>query len=284
MKQHSFTGSHITFATNHGKAAAAHEPFARVLSAHIHPLSIDSDSLGTFSGEVERPGSMLDALRGKVKLARLSTNTRFVLVSEGSFSAPGGLGFLVQGIEMLMVHDADTGAEIIEQYISYETNYATATLRTTDALKNFLGQMSFGSHSLMLYPDGVPLHGNIRKGITTWAEAESTFIAMRSASPAQSVMAMSDMRAHVNPTRMRAIQSCCELLALRLNTHCPSCRSGGFGLIATIPGLPCEECGSPTSRARGETHACPFCSHTREMPRSDGRKSASAAECDWCNP
>ena len=155
---------------------------------------------------------------------------------------------------------------------------------TTQQLKNFLDQISFGSHALAVYPAGLPLHGNVSKGITTWAEAESTFTTKRAASPTHSVIAMSDMRAHLNPTRMLAIKSCCELLATRLNTLCPACGSGGFGLIATIPGLPCQECGHPTRRARGEKHFCPFCRHSEERPRADGRTIALAAECDWCNP
>jgi hypothetical protein len=284
VDRHSFHGSQLIFATNHGKAEAASEPFARILNATITPLSIDSDTLGTFTGEIERPGSMLDALRGKVLLARELTNERWVLVSEGSFSSSDGFGLIVHGIEMLMLHDALTGAEIVEQHISYDTNYATATLTSSKELEPFLKRISFGSHALVLYPDGLFLDGNVRKGITDRNEAATIVEQQLKASPKHAVLAMSDMRAHRNPTRMAAIRSCCELLAQRLNTTCPSCESGGFGLVAAVPGLPCEECGAPTQRARAERHACPFCAHTLERPRSDGATFASAAECEWCNP
>lgn len=284
MERHSFRGSTIIFATNHGKAAAAREPFAAVLGATVAPLTINSDTLGTFTGEIERPGSMLDALRGKVRLAREFTTERWVLVSEGSFSSSDGFGILVHGIEMLMLHDRLTGAEIVEQHISYDTNYATASLIDSNELEPFLRRISFGPHALVLYPDGVPLAGNVRKGITDRTEAETVLEEQLKVSPKRTVIAMSDMRAHLNPTRMEAIRACCELLAKRLNTPCPACKSGGFGLVAAVPGLPCEECGAPTQRSRGERHSCPFCAHTVEHPRSDGRTCASAAECEWCNP
>lgn len=284
MKELSFQDSHITFATNHGKSEAAREPFARILNATITPLTINSDTLGTFTGEVERPGSMLDALRGKVRLARQLSDARWVLVSEGSFSSSDGFGLVVHGIEMLMLHDALTGAEIVEQHISYDTNYATATLKSREELESFLTRISFGSHGLVLYPGGAPLDGNVKKGIKDRAEAETVLQEHLTTSPQHAVIAMSDMRAHLNPTRMKAIRACCELLAQRLNTRCPSCGSGGFGLVAALPGLPCEECGTPTQRAKGERHACPFCSHILERPRTDGKTFASAAECDWCNP
>jgi hypothetical protein len=286
MTAHSFKNIKIVFATKHGKGAAAQESFNRVLSAQIQPLEIESDALGTFSGEIERQGSMLDALRGKIQLARLLTNERFVIVSEGSFSSPFGAGIagIIQGIEVLMLHDALTGAEIVEEYISFDTNYARTSVTSLDQLHSFLEQISFGTHGLVLSPAGMPLQHNVKKGITTLREAESTFAQQRLDSPTQSVIAISDMRAHLNPTRMRAIQACCQLLAARLATCCPACGCGGFGLTAAIPGLPCEECASPTQRARAEQHTCPFCGYKMELPRADGKKVASAAECDWCNP
>jgi hypothetical protein len=284
MRPQSFRGSHIIFATNHGKAEAAREPFYEILGSQVEEIPIDSDSLGTFSGEIARPGSMLDALRGKIKLAQNHTEASLILASEGSFSSADGFGLLVHGIEMLMLTDTRTGVEIVEQHISYQTNYATATLRSLSDLHNFLHRIHFGSHALVLYPEGLSLVGNIHKGITEMGEAERAFHLCASRSPSQSVVGMSDMRAHLNPTRMREIRACCELLAKRLNTSCPRCGSGGFGLTATVPGLPCSECGTPTQRPRGELHTCAFCGEQRELPRSDGKTFALASECEWCNP
>ena len=284
MQPHSFRDSHIIFATNHGKVVAAREPFEDILGAKVEEIPIDSDSLGTFSGEIERPGSMLDALRGKIRLAQNRTEASLILASEGSFTSADGFGLLVHGIEMLMLTDTQTGVEIVEQHISYQTNYATATLRSVSDLHEFLQRIQFGSHALALYPEGLPLAGNVHKGITEIGEAERAFHFCYSISPSQAVIGMSDMRAHLNPTRMREIQACCELLAKRLNTLCPRCKSGGFGLTAIVPGLACSECGSPTQRTRGELHSCPFCGEQRELARSDGKTSVLASECEWCNP
>lgn len=284
MKAFSFSGCHIVFATNHGKVEAARPPFHDILSAHVEAVAIDSDSLGTFSGEVERQGSMVDALRGKIQLAQKITDAPLILTSEGSFSSADGFGVLFHGIEMLMLWDRRTGVEILEQYISYETNYATATLRSLSELHEFLKRISFNSHALVLSPEGMPLQGNVCKGITDRTQAESVFSRQIALSPSQSVMAMSDMRAHLNPTRMKAIGACCELLAKRLTSTCPSCGSGGFGLVATVPSLPCSGCGTPTQRARAEVHCCPFCGNKVERSRSDGKTHALPSECDWCNP
>jgi hypothetical protein len=284
MSRLSFRDTTIVFATNHGKAQAAEEPFKRVLNSVVTELVIDSDSLGTFTGEVERRGSMVDALRGKVQLARQSTHERFVLVSEGSFGSPTGLGFIAQGTEMLLLHDAVTGSEVLEQHLSWDTNYATAVLATQEELERFLTSIWFGSHGVVLYPHGISPKDTVYKGIFTREEAERAFALSLSASPDGRVFAMSDMRAHCNPTRMKSIAACCELLVNRLATTCPKCESGGFGIVASVPGLPCASCGCPTQRARAEHHACVVCHAHVEKPRSDGKTSVDPAECEFCNP
>jgi len=279
-----FNNIHIKFATNHAKSVAAQEPFKRILASQISELPIDSDRFGTFSGELDRAGSMLDALRSKVGLARGLTNERFILASEGSFSTASGFGLVAQNIELLMLSDLATGAEIIEQYITYETNYTTEVIKDLNALDRFLARISFGSHALVLYPDGLSPKQYVSKGIVDLAQARKIFTEYSALSPTASVMAMSDMRAHLNPTRMKAIKECCELMAKRLANKCPSCTSGGFGIVATIPGLPCEDCGAPTSLALSEKHNCPFCAFIKEYPRQDGKQTADSSACQWCNP
>ncbi len=284
MDRLSFLDTTVVFATNHGKSIAAEGPFRSTLNSKIEELQIDSDRMGTFAGEVERPGSMLEALRGKVKLAREITSSRLILVSEGSFGSTDGLGFVTRGIEMLMLHDSLSGIEVIEQYVTWDTNYATTTLTTEEELVRFLQRISFGSHGLVLYPDGLPRTNEVHKDITTHEKAVRAFASSRDASPVGRVAAMSDMRAHMNPTRMRAIGACCALLAHRLATPCPQCGSGGFGLVESISGLPCEWCGSPTLRARAEKHSCVVCYKSLERPRSDGKVHADPSECSLCNP
>ncbi len=280
----SFRDSTVLFATNHGKSIAACEPFSRVLNSRVEELCIDSDKLGTFSGELERRGTMLDALRAKVQMARDKTSERFVLVSEGSFGSAHGFGIVAHGIEMLMLHDSKNGVEVIEQYVSWDTNYATATISTQSELETFLQKVQFGTHAIVVYPHGNLSGRTVRKGIHAREEANRAFSEARRASPTGTVVVLSDMRAHCNPTRMQAIGACCTLLADRLATQCPRCVSGGFGLVATIPGLPCQSCGAPTQRAKSEQHGCIRCGTRVEKPRSDGVDYADASECEWCNP
>ena len=280
----SFRDTKVFFATQHRKSIAAREPFLRILNAEVEELLIESDRLGTFSGDIERPGSMLDALRGKVRLARESSRERFILVSEGSFSTAGGFGIIAQGIEMLLLDDCATGVQVVEQHVSWNTNYLSTELSNLEELDRFLLQISFGAHGLVLYPSGLKPGTSLFKGILDTSEAREAFMQCINASPLNRVMAMSDMRAHCNPTRMKEISACCELLARRLATTCPYCGSGGFGITGTVIGLPCEACGHPTARVRLEKHTCVSCYAGIEQPRSDGIVVADSSECEMCNP
>lgn len=281
---HSFRNTIFAFATNHGKSVAADASFRTILNSQIIEIPIDSDSVGTFSGEVERPGSMLDALRAKVKLARKHSAERFILVSEGSFGPANGLGFLAQDQELLMVYDVVTNVEISESIVSLKTNFASQVVSSFNELALFMERIEFGSHGLILYADNDPKCQTIFKGITQTNEAKAAFELCLKASKTGTVSALSDMRASYNPTRMECIEQCAIKLAHRLNTLCPNCQSGGFGVTGSIPGLPCEICQLPTQLTWKEKYACPYCSEVSIVPRTDGKTSADPSSCEWCNP
>ncbi|MEJ2478982.1 MAG: hypothetical protein P8Y78_02160 [Acidihalobacter sp.] len=68
-----YTGKCIVLTTKHAKACAAAPAFDRVLGAGVIEYHFDTDRLGTFSGEIEREGTALDAARKKAQLAIRST-------------------------------------------------------------------------------------------------------------------------------------------------------------------------------------------------------------------
>ncbi len=64
----------MVFGTRHGKQHQVADAFATILGAHVTtPDDLDTDQFGTFSGEVPRTGSPLDALRAKTSLAIQAT-------------------------------------------------------------------------------------------------------------------------------------------------------------------------------------------------------------------
>ncbi|MEZ5908724.1 MAG: DUF6671 family protein, partial [Hyphomicrobiaceae bacterium] len=67
-------------------------------------------------------------------------------------------------------------------------------------------------------------------------------------------MVPTDMRAHLNPTRMSSIQDAARRLAFKIARRCPDCDQPGFGLVDVERGLPCCDWRTPTRLIRAEIH------------------------------
>lgn len=73
-------------ATMHGKQVAVGPPFREILGLKLRlPDDIDTDALGTFTGEVERKGTMLETAIAKARLGMELTGSKLGLASEGSY-------------------------------------------------------------------------------------------------------------------------------------------------------------------------------------------------------
>ena len=93
-----------------------------------------------------------------------------------------------------------------------------------------------------------------------------------------------DLRAHLNPTRMAAIAAAAADLVANARCRCPGCGAPGFAADGIVPGLPCAWCGEPTPLALAVVRTCARCGARREDPRPDGRTHAEPGECPSCNP
>jgi hypothetical protein len=98
------------------------------------------------------------------------------------------------------------------------------------------------------------------------------------------VVIESDMRAHMNPTRMQTITKLGKQMGERLLTLCPECDTPGWGRTQSIAGLPCELCGLPTKLTKYEMHRCSACDYVEQHPREDGEQTAYPTYCDHCYP
>ena len=117
-------------------------------------------------------------------------------------------------------------------------------------------------------------------------DALGTFSIARAAAESDDGVAHveTDMRAHLNPTRMAVIRKLAFRLARRIATPCPGCAAPGFGQTGEVIGLPCEWCESATEMIRLESWSCAACSYREERPRRDGLRRAPAQHCPHCNP
>ena len=272
-----FKGRSAVLATRHGKEQALAEPLARLTGLALHvPEDLDTDRLGTFTGEVARPAPMRETARLKARLGIEASGLGAALASEGSFGPHPVLPFAAAAHEMLLFLDDEQGIEIVETRLSPETNFAALDLDGgAPDLDAFLARIGFPGHGVVLRAGE-----RIVKGIRDRKTLERAI----GQAGDQPLRLETDMRAHMNPTRMGEIAKLGEQLALRLATPCPACGAPGFGVVRSETGLACEDCGAPTALTRALVFGCARCAHEETRPRPDGRWAATPAECPECNP
>ena len=270
-----YQGHTAALATQHGKERAIAPPLAAMTGLAVTvPAGIDTDRLGTFTGEVPRPASLRDTLRRKARLGMEAAGLPLGLASEGSFGPHPYMPFLAMGHEAMMLIDDTRGLEIIEEAVSENTNFGALELSRGADVAGFLARIGFPAHAVVLR-DGE----RISKGIASPDELERL---LRDSSA--NARLETDMRAHLNPTRMAEIGKLASRLARRIATPCPACAAPGYGTLRSETGLPCEDCGAPTALVKNLVSGCARCHHEHHMPRPDGRITASPAECPECNP
>lgn len=281
-----YRGEEIAFATIHGKERAAERPFARLLGATIvTPSGVNTDLLGTFTGEISRRGTMVDAARSKALLAIARTGSPFGLGSEGSFGPHPTLPFIAAGTELLLFVDRRCGIEILESLITHRTNYGSNVGRSLSDFDSFLTSVRFPSHAVVVSPNE-PASGTciVAKGVTSLDCFRDALLEAGRLSQDGFARATTDMRAHLNPTRMAVIRALAAQLARRLATRCPSCGRPGFGHRRLRTGLPCAHCGEPTQCRVATDLVCPHCAFSIEVDRMPQSSSADPQYCQHCNP
>jgi len=286
MSTHPYTGLPVALATKHHKQTAIAPALARVPGLTvIVPPGLDTDQLGTFTGEIERPASAAQTAVLKARLGSDASGVPRAIASEGSFGPHPQAFMLPAGIEILAFVDEELDIELIVQRVCIETNFAhTTTDGLDEPTERFLEKARFPGHAIIIRPNQSEPALLLHKGITDTPSLQRAIHVCTRASADGLARLETDMRAHHNPTRMREIAALAETLADRLATQCPACNTPGYGTVDIERGLPCEWCETPTQNIATEIHGCQHCQHQTRHPRSDGLTTADPGQCDICNP
>jgi hypothetical protein len=243
----------------------------------------DTDAFGTFTGEVSRPGDQLETARAKAVAAVAQTGADLALASEGSFGPHPAIPFLPANRELLLLLDCRAGLEIVASVVSTATNYAHRVFDSLEAAWAFAEKVGFPSHGLIVRAGGDPEASPVvAKGLVT-PEALEDAVA-QALRHARVGVIETDMRAHLNPTRQRAILAAAQDLVQRARSLCQACQTPGFAVVEVVPGLPCEWCGQATRLPLAEVDGCLRCAHTRRREFPAGERFADPGRCDRCNP
>lgn len=244
---------------------------------------VDTDRLGTFSGEVERKGGIRQTLREKIKMAMEAfPQDRFFLASEGSFGPHPQIGLVPSDLESLLFYDAQSRAEVYVEFLSTNVVHEESEFSPRDDFRAFLKRIHFPGHGVIVRPFGES--NTLFKGLHDEGQVIQALLESFVSSKNGKVVMATDLRAHHNPTRQQAIREAGKKLIESLRTHCPRCRYPGFAIRDVVPGLTCMGCGDPSPRTKGVIYSCVSCDHEETGPRPDGVTALNPEECESCNP
>jgi hypothetical protein len=241
----------------------------------------DTDTLGTFTGEVERELDPISTAREKCLRAMTANNCDLGIASEGSFGPHPSMFFVSADDEFLIFIDRLNRIEVIVRELSTSTNFNGKQVETQKELFEFAELIGFPSHGLILRKSKDEL-ADIHKGITDYETLNKSFEELQS--KYHSIYAETDMRAMYNPTRMKVIEEAAKKLVSKIQSTCPQCQMPGFGITDARKGLECNLCGLPTNSIRSYIHVCQHCQFTKEEMYPNKKMTEDPMYCDYCNP
>lgn len=247
------------------------------------PPDFDSDRFGAFTREIPRAGTQMEAARAKAMAAMDALGLDLGIASEGSFGAYPSIPFVPGNVEMVVLIDRAAGLDIRGVHLATAVRFAHAWVGDVEEAIVFSVRAGFPEHGLVVRRDPDDPRA-VFKGLTTDDDLRHAVDVTRASVEARRACIESDLRAHRNPVRMRAIRGATRDLIATARRACPSCGALGFRVVTDRPGLPCRWCGTPTDRTLALVYGRQRCRHRLDVTHPDGRGEADPGECPYCNP
>lgn len=278
-----FENKSFSVATKHKKEIVFSNVFSQLGLSFVPAPEIDTDILGTFTGEVERKYSPLETAVHKAKLlAAKLNNVDFIIANEGTFGPHPYIPFVASDSEVIVLYDTKNENYFYIHDVSTETNFAEKEIVSFEQLHDFLEQVKFPSHALIVSAmsnNGVQHFEKAIQDKTVLKEAINRLFAL---SKNGLVKVQTDMRAHLNPTRMNFIKQCTLKFVDELKNTCPKCDYPQFKIKRTERGLPCYNCNTPTQSINKYIYECVNCKYIEE--KRNEKEFEDPIYCEICNP
>jgi hypothetical protein len=279
---HPYYGARIVVTSKHKKLELIKPVFDELIGCELFEVDVDTDKLGTFTGEIERQEPPKETAIRKARLGMEATSTPIGIASEGSIGPDPLIPFIHSDIEHMVFVDDENDIVISEIYRSLDITAATITTAPGSNIDDFLRKADFPNHGLIVRPNEKQFVQAI-KGITDPKHLIESINSISELSSDGLVVIESDFRAHFSPSRQKHIKHLAKLLALRVTQCCPECDCPGWGRVGYEKGLQCSYCGlfNPDV-VRQEILGCVKCEYKAlgEVLET----SLSPARCDFCNP
>jgi hypothetical protein len=285
IQQSLFTNRVAVIATMHKKEEVI-APLLKELGIKVAiPADFNTDIFGTFSRDIKRAGTQIEAARLKAEKALEMTGEKIAIASEGSFAPHPHLPYISSNKEIVIFIDRELDLEIIGEDFSTDTNHNYQVIQNLESAFDFAKKVGFPEHGLIVMFNQNPKNDSeVFKDINTEEKLVEAVNLMLKNSPTGQVHLETDMRAMYNPTRMKNIEKATHNLISKIKSCCPKCSTPGFEITQRIPGLPCGMCYAPTVLTKAVISECKKCGFRKERLFPDGIELADPGQCMYCNP
>lgn len=283
MNKDYFKGRALVLATKHEKEKVMAQILEKELGVRVVvPADFDTDQFGTFTREIKRAGDQLEAARRKALAGMVHTGIDLGVSSEGSFGSHPEIPLVPSNFELTLLVDTANGIEIRGHSRSAKVNASGIYVSSIAEAKEVAKKWGFPEHGLVVRnsENGSVVH----KGITTYEELEERVRQLLEKFFEKKVFLETDLRAHMNPTRMENIRSATEDLVKNAKSLCPKCGCPGFVIIDVKRGLPCDGCGTATDMVFMCIYGCQKCKYEEKRLPPNTKKTADPSMCNYCNP
>lgn len=257
------------------------QPLLLQLGLESTTATINTDQLGTFTGEIERVLSPKEAAIAKCELAIKTSGIPRAIASEGSFGPHPDYPWIAADEEWIVSVDKERSQTIVARVLSTDTNFDAGLFETVEAALQFANAAKFPSHGLIA-KTAKENHNSIVKGITS--EHQLIAVCEQMINTVGSVYLETDMRAMFNPSRMNVIEQAMRKWVEKYQVVCPACKTPGFDVVTVERGLPCLLCNLPTDLIKSSLRKCNCCAFEVTEPNPQGRTVADPMYCNRCNP
>lgn len=257
-------------------------PALAPLGLAVQVADVDTDSLGTFTGEIERAADQWDTAVAKARMGMRVTGSLLGLASEGSIGSHPAMPYIASATELVVLVDDELGIVVGETEVSFDIVVVSFTTAPGEPLDKYLQRADFPGHGLIVMPS-IGRNGPIVKGIHDEAALHAAIALCATASADGLARVTSDLRAHHCPSRRAIIAAAAARLAARLAACCPACDTPGWGIVRAERGAPCAECGDLVDIVVARIEGCQRCLVELRMPLAD-RATADPSRCPSCNP
>lgn len=278
-----FENKSFSVATKHKKEIVFSSVFSQLGLSFVPAPEIDTDVLGTFTGEVERKYSPLETALHKAKLLAKELNTvDFIIANEGSFGPHPIMPFVASDSELIVLYDVKADNYFYFHDASTETNFGEKDIASYNQLHEFLKQAQFPSHALIVSAKDSDGKMHFEKAIQSEQALKTAIEKLLAQSTNGTVKVQTDMRAHLNPLRMKFIEQCALKFLDELKQVCPQCNYPQFKIRKTERGLLCYNCHAPTNSLKKLIYQCLYCNYTQA--KANEKEFEDPMYCEFCNP